>query len=103
MVLALLILLPAVVCAAWVFFKFSPANADRKAVVRFNVLTIIVPLLLALAWSVRTYLLMSPTVNSAWWTVISMLGALTIVPSVLGLAAVLRNLVLFRAGMGSRQ
>jgi hypothetical protein len=95
---ALLILLPVVGVVAWVFFRFAPSYADRKAVLRFNLLSLTVTLLLAAAWSVRTYLVMSPTVDSAWWPVISVLGALIIVPVVLTLAAILRKVVLFRRG-----
>jgi hypothetical protein len=95
---ALLILLPVVGVVAWAFFRFAPIHADRKAVLRFNLLSLTVALLLAAAWSVRTYLVMSPTVDSAWWPVISVLGALIIVPLVLALAAILRKVVLFRRG-----
>ena len=65
-----------------------------------NLVSLTVALLLALAWGVRTYVVMSPTQDSAWWPVISVLGALTIVPLVLGLAAILRNVVVFRRGTG---
>ncbi|MBI5910791.1 MAG: hypothetical protein HY848_12675 [Betaproteobacteria bacterium] len=96
MIVAFLILLPVVGVVGWAFFRFAPIHADRKAVLRFNLLSLTVALLLAVAWSVRTYLVMSPTVDSGWWPIISMLGALLIVPLVLGLAAILRNYVLFR-------
>lgn len=98
MIAALLILLPAVGVVGWAFFRFAPIRSDRKAVLRFNLLSLTVALLLAAAWSVRTYVVMSPTADSAWWPAISVLGALTIFPLVLGLAAILRNLVVFRLG-----
>ena len=100
MIAALLILLPAVAVAGWAFFRFSHIHSDRKAVLRFNLVSLTVAVLLAAAWSVRTYVVMSPTADSAWWPVISVLGALTIVPLVLGLAAILRNRVVFRRGTG---
>ena len=100
MIAALLILLPAVAVAGWAFFRFSHIHSDRKAVLRFNLLSLTVALLLAVAWSVRTYVVMSPTEDSAWWPVVAVLGALTIIPLVLGLAAILRNLVVFRRGAG---
>lgn len=96
MIAALLILLPVVGVAAWAFFRFSPTHADRRAVLRFNLLSLAFALLLAAAWTVRTYLVMSPTVDAPWWPVISLLGALLIVPLALALAAVLRNFVMFR-------
>lgn len=98
MIAALLILLPVVGVVAWAFFRFAPIHADGKAVLRFNLLSLTVALLLAAAWSVRTHLVMSPTVDSAWWPVISVLGSLIIVPLVLALAAILRNFVMFRRG-----
>ena len=104
MIVAFLILLPVVGVVGWAFFRFTPLHADRKAVLRFNLLSLTVALLVAVTWSVRTYLVMSPTVDSGWWPIISILGALLIVPLVLGLAAILRNFVLFRRSTeGPRQ
>ena len=104
MVAALLILVPVVVVVAWAFFRFAPAHAERKRVLFFNVTSLIVALAIAAAWTVRTYLVMSSTVDSAWWPVISALGALFVIPLVLALAAIMRNFVIFRRGAdGSRQ
>ena len=96
MIVALLILVPLVAVVAWAFFRFSPPHGDQKAIGRFNIASLLVALLLAAAWSVRTYVVMSLTVDSAWWPVISVLGALVIIPLVLTVAAVVRNVVLFR-------
>lgn len=98
MIVSFLFLLPVVGIVGWAFFRFTPIHANRKAVLRFNLLSLTVALLLAVAWSVRTYLVMSPTVDSGWWPIISILGALLIVSLVLGLSAILRNFVLFRRG-----
>lgn len=104
MIAAMLILLPVIGVVAWAFFRFTPMHADRKALLRFNLLSLTVALLLAATWSVRTYLVMSPTVDSAWWPVIAVLGALIAVPLVLALAAILRKYVFFRRGTeGPRQ
>ena len=97
MVAALLLLLPTFGVMLWVFFRFLPPHADRRALLRFNILSLIVALVLAGAWVVRTYRVMSPTVDSPWWPVISVLGVLVMVPVVLILAALLRNLVVFRS------
>lgn len=97
MIAALLILLPVLGVVAWAFFRFAPNHTDRTPVRRFNLLSLIVALFLAAGWGVRTYLVMSPTVDSAWWPVLSVLGALVIAPVVLAAAALLRNLVLFRS------
>jgi len=93
---ALLILLPVVGAVAWAFFRFAPVDTDRKALHRFNLLSLAVALLLAAAWSVIMYLLMSPTMDSPWWPAISLLGALIIVSLVLALAAILRRFVFVR-------
>lgn len=93
MIAALLILVPLLVGATWAFFRFVPRHADRKAVSRFNVASVTVALVAAGAWCVRTYVVMSPTVDAAWWPIIAALGALVIFPVVLGLAAALRKLV----------
>lgn len=96
MIAALFLLLPLVALAVWLFFRLVPVHANRKALRWFNALSLAVAVLLAVAWSVRTYLVMSPTVDSAWWPVISMLGALVIVPVALALAAIARNFMVFR-------
>jgi steroid 5-alpha reductase family enzyme len=92
----LLVMVPVVAIVGWAFFRFSPPHGDGKAVLRFNVASLIVALVLGVAWGVRTYVVMSSTVDSPWWPIISALGALVIVPFVLGVAAVVRNVVLFR-------
>lgn len=101
MIAALLLLVPIAGVVVWAFFRFSPSGAPRQVVLRFNLAATILALALAVAWSVRTYWVMSPTVDAAWWPVISFLGALVVISLVLALAAAVRNLVLFRRGHGS--
>ena len=96
MIVALIILLPLLGVVVWAFFRFTPGHADRKKVLRFNRWSMALALFLAVAWSVRTYLVMTPGVDSGWWPVISALGALIIVPLVLAVAAILRAFVLYR-------
>ena len=103
MILALLVLVPIAGVVIWAFFRRSPSGAQPSTVLRFNVGALVVALALAAGWSVRTYLVMSPTVDAAWWPVISVLGALIIIPLVLGLAAALRTFVLFRRSIGPSQ
>jgi len=93
MVVAFLILVPIAGVAVWAFFRFGPAGAERKAVLRFNLSALGIALLLGVAWCVRTYLVMSPTVDAPWWPTISALGALALFAFVLGVAAVVRNFV----------
>jgi hypothetical protein len=96
----LLLLVPIAGAVVWAFFHFSP-SAPRPAILRFNLAATILALALAIAWSVRTYWVMSPTADAPWWPIISFLGALVVIPLVLALAAAVRNLVLFRRGHGS--
>ena len=103
MIVALLVLVPIAGVVVWAFFRLSPSGAQSRMVLRFNVGALVIALALASSWSVRTYLVMSPTVDAPWWPVISILGALIIIPLVLGLAAALRTFVLFRRGVGPSQ
>ena len=103
MIVALLFLVPIAGVVVWAFFRFSPSRAQSRMVLRFNIWALVVALALAVGWSVRTYLVMSPTVDAPWWPVISVLGALIIIPLVLGLAAALRTFVLFRRSVGPSQ
>ena len=103
MVVALLVLVPIAGVVVWAFFRLFPSGAQSRMVLRFNVWALVVALAVAVGWSVRTYLVMSPTVDAAWWPVISVLGALIIIPSVLGLAAAIRSFVLFRRSIGPSQ
>ncbi len=96
MIAALLVLVPIVGVVTWAFFRFAPRHVERKAVVRFNLGALALGLALAGAWCLRTYLVMSPTEDRAWWPLISLLGSLAIFLLALGVAAILRNLVVFR-------
>lgn len=104
MIAGFVILAPVVAAVAWAFLRFSPAHADRTALRRFNAIAIAAALLLAAGWTVRTYLVMAPTVDAPWWPVISALGALVVIPCVLGVAALVRGRLVVRrraAGSGS--
>ena len=103
MIVALLVLVPIAGVVVWAFFRLSPSGAQSRMVLCFNVGALVIALALAAGWSVRTYLVLSPTVDAAWWPVISVLGTLIIIPLVLGLAAGLRTLVLFRRSVGPSQ
>ncbi len=97
MVLALLMFVPIVGVTIWAFLRFAPPNAEREALRRFNIASFSVALLLAIAWCVRTYLVMSPRVDAAWWPVIAALGAMVLFPLVLAVAALVRNFIVFRS------
>ena len=103
MIVTLLVLVPIAGVVVWAFFRLSPSGAQSHTVLRFNVGALVVALALAAGWSVRTYPIMSPTVDVAWWPVISVLGALIIIPLVLGLAAAVRTFVLCRRSVGPSQ
>ena len=103
MIAALLILVPIAGVVVWTFFRLSPSGAQSRTIARFNIGALVIALALAAGWSVRTYLVMSPTVDAAWWPVISVLGTLIIIPLVLGVAAALRTFVLSRRSFGPSQ
>lgn len=96
MITSLLVLLPLLAVAVWAFVRFAPIHVNYKAVHRFNLFSFALAVLLVIAWVVRTYIVMTPTGDSAWWPVISLLGALFIFPLVLAVAAIARNFVVFR-------
>lgn len=95
MITSLFILLPLLATALWAFFRFSPTHADSGAVRRFNAASLAVAVLLAIAWALRTYIVMKPTADSAWWPFVSLLGAPVIVTAVLAAAALARHLAVF--------
>ena len=101
MFLVLLLLLPVTCTAAWAFFYRPPRNVNRRSTWRFNAASLSIGLVLAGGWAVRTYLVMSATADAAWWPIISIVGVMVILSSILALATLLRNLVVFR-GAGSR-
>ena len=91
MITALPVLVLIMGVVTWAFFRFAPRHAERKAVIRYNLGALAVGLALAGAWCVRTYLVMSPTEDAAWWPLVSLLGSLAVFPLVLGVAAILRR------------
>jgi glucose-6-phosphate-specific signal transduction histidine kinase len=100
---ALLILVPVVAIATWAFLRYSRRRGDGQAIRWINLTSLAAALLLAVAWSVRTYAVMSATIDAPWWPIISLLGALVIIPLVLGVAGVVRHVVRGRrrgAGLG---
>jgi len=96
MVIAILLSLPLFIFAIWTFYRFTPGHANRQSIARFNRVSVVVTFGLATAWSIRTYIVMSATEDSGWWPIISLLGAMFIIPFGLIVAAVIRNFIVNR-------
>jgi hypothetical protein len=100
MIATVVVLAPLAILAAWVFLRLSPAHGDGLTVRRFNVVSLLLVLLLVVAWAMRTRAAMAATPDAAWWPIVASFGALLIVPVALAVAGVVRNGLVFRSRPG---
>lgn len=98
MILALLVLVPLVLGAGLVYFRFRPnvEEARRRDLLIFD--TFVVVLILMFCGSAGMYFRVTTgqSVDRAWRPILTMLSCLLVTFSVLLIAALVRNLNLFR-------
>jgi len=97
-ILSLVILGALCIASLWVYWRSSPTTERRGALLAYDVSValIVAGLAAGLALHLRASLATGP--DRAWWPVLATLGAIALVPPSLTLAALLRNLLLFRPG-----
>ena len=97
MSVALILLLPLLGLALWVFVRFRPRSGSAGAVRAYNVGVVLVAVA-GCAWTAsHFYRTTGQSVDRAWWPVLAALASLLVVSAVLLAGAALRNLLLFRA------
>jgi hypothetical protein len=95
MIVAFIVLVPILVGMVWAFFRFSP-DGDRKRLGIYNFGTILLAMILSVAYTLKLRADMINTVDSAWWPVLALIFSLFISIGVIFVSWTIRNLLIFR-------
>ena len=92
----LIIGVPLIVGAPWIFLYLSPKDAEPKRLHRFNmtIMSIAALLSLALAYTVRAAMI--DTADAAWWPMVATGTAVLMFAFVLFVGGLIRNFVMFQ-------
>ena len=102
MILALIVLLPILVLSLWWFHKLSPREAEQRFVWLYNTAVLVVGVLICAGLTLRLRATLADTSDRAWWPVLSAIFSLLVLPLWIAVGGVVRNLLVFRSGQGSR-
>ena len=94
MILSLIILIPFVLVAVWLFFKISPKNVNGNIIKIYNIIVILSALTACLLISLYCYRTTGQSVDRAWWPVLSVLGSLFVFPLILFIGGIIRHFVI---------
>lgn len=93
MIFALILLIPLLILALWVYIKKSPKELNRSQVRVFDLSVFFIAVLLSLAFILKTYSKLSSGPDRAWWPILSILGSMGIITLCLVVGALIRYAV----------
>jgi len=96
MILALVVLVPALLLSLWLFLRLSPKDADKTRVTLCNAGVLVIGVLICGALTFKLHSTLADTTDRAWWPILSALGSLVAFSLCLAVGGVVRNLLLFR-------
>ena len=96
MIMAYFILISLLLFSLWLFFIYSPRKSNLKTVVIYNSITIVIAVVLSVAYSLYLRASMINGSDFGWWPVLSFMFSLVITISILIVSGILRNLLIFR-------
>lgn len=102
MLFTLTLLVPLLVGALWLYFRFSPKRANRRPVIWFDVLAVTASLIVAAAIVAVVKGAMQGGADESWWPVLAAFCALIAIPACLGVAAAIRHLLFRKKGEVSK-
>lgn len=101
MLFALTLLVPLLVAALWLYFRFSPRRANPRPVFWFNLVAVLLSVAASGAVVVMVEASMVGSADHGWWPVIGGFYSLVTLPACLAVAAGVRHL-LFRTKRDSK-
>lgn len=102
MILALIVLLPILVLSLWWFYKLAPRDAEQRLVRLYNVAVLVAGVVICTGISLELRAMLADSPDRAWWPVLSAIFSLLVLPLWIAVCGVVRNLLVFRSGQGSR-
>lgn len=97
MLLSLSILALLLILSLWLYFRWAPTTARRRALAAYNATVLLGALVLSGRTALHLHRAMSTGPDRAWWPALAVLAALGIAVVFLLVGGLLRNLVIFRA------
>ena len=94
MILALIILIPFLCITIWLYLKFSPHHTNGNIIRNYNIIVIILALTACLLVSLYFYNTTGQSVDRAWWPVLAFFGSLFILPTIVLIGGIIRNLII---------
>jgi hypothetical protein len=96
MITTLIVLIPLLIISLLFFFKLPPKNIALKKIKMYNLSTIVVAILLSVAFSLRVRTIMINGSDAAWWPIIAFTLSLAVLAGTISISGILRNLIIFR-------
>lgn len=102
MLFTVTLLVPLLVGALWLYFRFSPRRANRRPVIWFDVAAVTACLAVAGAIVAMVRDAMRGGTDESWWPVLAAFSAMIAIPACLGVAAAIRHLLFRTKGEASK-
>ena len=102
MLLSLLILTPLLILSLWLYFRWTPRTARRRALAAYDATVLLGVVVLSGRTALYLHRAMSAGPDRAWWPALAILASLGIAVIFLLVGGIVRNLLIFRGGGAGR-
>jgi hypothetical protein len=93
MILIVIIAIPVLATATWLYLKYGPPGTTVKSRLGFEISVLFVQVIGCIGVSYYSYATVGQSTDHAWWPVIAFLYAFLLIPIMFILAAVIRKLI----------
>lgn len=102
MLFSLLILAPLLVLSLWLYFRWSPKAARRRALAAYDTTLLVAAVVLSGRTALHLRRALAEGPDRAWWPVLAILASLGIAVILLAIGGIVRNLLIFRVRGATR-